>query len=152
MRVVADTNVVVSGLLWRGPSRSILDAARAGTINLFTSAVLLSELEEVLGRDKFAARIMAAALTPRLLTLGYAALASLTKPTPIQPVVLDDPDDDFVLACALSAKAEVIVSGDNHLQKLKEHDGIAILSASEFLAQQSQLRSATAPSREEEES
>lgn len=147
MRVVVDTNVVVSGLLWRGPSRSVLDAARAGTVSLFTSAVLLSELEEVLGRVKFATRITAVGLTPRLLTLGYAALASLTKPSPIQPVILDDPDDDFVLACALSAKAEVIVSGDNHLRKLREHEGIAILSASEFLSRLSKSESAIAPSK-----
>jgi uncharacterized protein len=85
-------------MLWRGPSRSILDAAHAGTINLFTSAVLLSELEEVLGRDKFAPRIKSVGLTARGLTLDYAALATLVKPEPIQPIVLADPDDDFVLA------------------------------------------------------
>jgi predicted nucleic acid-binding protein len=43
MKVVADTNVVVSGLLWHGPSRQVLDAARAGSIQLFTTAVLLAE-------------------------------------------------------------------------------------------------------------
>ncbi len=53
MRVVADTNVVVSGLLWYGPSRRILDLARAGTLELFTSAELLGELRDVLGRPNF---------------------------------------------------------------------------------------------------
>jgi len=48
MRVVADTNIVVSGLLWKGNPRRLLDAARDGTIDLFTSAVLLTELEDVL--------------------------------------------------------------------------------------------------------
>jgi putative PIN family toxin of toxin-antitoxin system len=47
MRVVADTNVVVSGLLWHGPSRQLLNAARQGTVELFTSGVLLAELDEV---------------------------------------------------------------------------------------------------------
>ncbi len=142
MRVVADTNIVVSGLLWSGPSRSVLDAARAGTIKLFTSAVLLSELEEVLSRKKLANRIAAVGLTPRGLTLGYAALASLTKPQHIQPVVLNDPDDDFVVACALTAKAEVIVSGDSHLRKLREYKGIEILSATELLSRLSLIKSA----------
>lgn len=57
MRVVADTNVVVSGLLWHGPSRRILDLARAGTFELFTSTELLSELRDVLERPKFASRL-----------------------------------------------------------------------------------------------
>jgi len=55
MQVVADTNIVVSGLLWRGNPRQILDAARDGIIGLFTSAMLLEELEDVLSREKFAA-------------------------------------------------------------------------------------------------
>ena len=147
MRVVADTNVVVSGLLWRGPSRSILDAARTGTINLFTSAVLLSELEDVLGRDKFAKRIRGVGLTARGLALDYAALVMLVKPEPIQPTVLADPDDDFVIACALTAKAECIVSGDRHLRDLREHEGIQILSASECLSRIS--KPGALPTREE---
>ena len=47
MRVVADTNTIVSGLLWHGPPRRILDAARAGSPELFTSLELLTELEDV---------------------------------------------------------------------------------------------------------
>ena len=47
MRVVADTNIVVSGLLWRGSPRRVLDAARDSVIELFTSAELLAELEGV---------------------------------------------------------------------------------------------------------
>lgn len=56
MRVVADTNVVVSGLLWQGPSRWLLDAARQGTLDLFTSGTLLAELEDILRRDRFVMR------------------------------------------------------------------------------------------------
>jgi putative PIN family toxin of toxin-antitoxin system len=146
MRVVADTNVVVSGLRWHGPSRSVLEATRSGTIKLFTSAVFLCELEDVLSREKFAARIAGVGLTPRELTMGYAALASLTKPVPIQPVIPDDPDDDFVLACALAANAEIIVSGDSHLRKLGKYKGINILSAVELLS-----RITTAPGSKESE-
>src|SRR5207302_11167570 len=104
------------------------------------------ELEDVLGREKFATRIAGVGPTPRELTMGYAALASLTKPVPIQPVVLDDPDDDFVLACALAANAEIIVSGDSHLRKLGEYKGINILSAVELLS-----RITNAPSSKEAE-
>jgi len=133
MRVVADTNTVISGLLWSGTPRRVLDAARAGTIELFTSAVLLAELEDVLSREKFAQRLALVGLTPRDLVLGYAALALLVDPAAIDPVVVADPDDDFVLACAVAADAEIIVSGDSHLLNLKKYQSIHILTAAELL-------------------
>jgi predicted nucleic acid-binding protein len=68
------------------------------------------------------------------LVLGYAALATIVEPAAIDPVVLDDPDDDDVLACAIAIGAEVIVSGDGHLLDLEEYQGIPILSAAELLA------------------
>jgi putative PIN family toxin of toxin-antitoxin system len=133
MRVVADTNTVVSGLLWHGPPRKIFDAARKGEFELFTSVALLTELEEVLGREKFAKRLAIADVTPRELVLGYAALAAPVTPLAIPAVILDDPDDDAVLACALAAQAEVIVSGDSHLLSLKNYQGIDILTAPKLL-------------------
>lgn len=77
MRAVADTNTVVSGLLWPGNPRRVLDAARTGALQLYTSAVLLAELDEVLQRPKFAQRLALAGVTARTLVLGYAALARL---------------------------------------------------------------------------
>lgn len=133
MRVVADTNVIVSGLLWRGKPRRVLDAARDGIIELFTSATLLEELEDVLSRQKFVSRLAAAQVTPRELFLGYAALATVVEATAIEPVILADPDDDAVLACALTAQCEIITSGDNHLLDLKKYKEIRILTAAELL-------------------
>jgi uncharacterized protein len=135
MRVVADTNVVVSGLLWQGPSRLVLDAARAGTLALFTTAVLLAELEDVLGREKFAKRLASVGITPHDLVLGYAALASVIEPATVEPVVFADPNDDAVIACAVAAQGEVIVSGDNHLLDLKRYQDIRILTVAELVAE-----------------
>jgi putative PIN family toxin of toxin-antitoxin system len=135
MRVVADTNIVVSGLLWRGNPRLVLDAAREGTIDLFTSAILLTELEDVLSREKFASRLASVSVTPHDLVLGYAALASIIEPATIEPVILADPDDDAVFACALAAQGEIIVSGDSHLLDLKQYQGIRILTAAKLMAE-----------------
>jgi putative PIN family toxin of toxin-antitoxin system len=132
MRVVADTNVVVSGLLWRGNPRRVLDAARDGIIELFTSIALLEELEDVLSREKFAPRLEAAEVTARELVLGYAALAAVVEAPPIEPVILADPDDDAVLACALAARCEVVASGDNHLVDLRQYKEVRILTASQL--------------------
>lgn len=133
MLVVADTNTVISGLLWQGAPRQILDAARYNIIELFTSVALLTEMEEVLHREKFARRLSLANLTPHELVLGYASLATVVRPAVIMPVVLADPDDDAVLSCAVAACAEVIVSGDSHLLNLKGYQGIHILTAGEVV-------------------
>ena len=134
-RIVPDTNIVVSGLLWRGNPRRILDAARDGIIELYTSSVLIEELEDVLRREKFARRLAAANVTVQDLVSGYSALSTVIEAEPIKPVILADPDDDAVLACALAADAKVIVSGDSDLLDLKEHKEIRILTATEFLAE-----------------
>ena len=133
MNVVLDTNTVVSGSLWSGAPRQVLDLARSGVVTLFTSPELLAELADVLRRKKFATRLEQAGITADELVYGYAAVARTIRPAKIAPVILDDPDDDKVLACAKTAKAEVITSGDNHLLKLKEYEGIHILSVNKFL-------------------
>ena len=134
MRAVVDTNVVVSGLLWSGPPRQILDRARLGAIELFTSPSLLLELEEVLNREKFARRLKLVGSDPRELFLGYSALAHVVFPEEVTPVIERDPDDDAVLACAIAAQAEVIISGDRHLLDLGRFQAIRIVNSSEFLA------------------
>lgn len=128
MRAVADSNVVVSGLLWRGPSRALLDLAREGRIELFTSLELLGELLDVLGRPKFQPRLQLAAVAPIDLVVGYASLATRIHTREREPVIAEDPDDDAVLACALAAEADVIISGDRHLLALEVYRGITILT------------------------
>jgi hypothetical protein len=64
---------------------------------------------------------------------GYGELAQLVRPASIAPVVLADPEDDHVLACAVAAQADLIVSGDSHLLNLKTYQGIPIVNALEAL-------------------
>lgn len=134
-KVVPDTNTVVSGLLWQGAPHEVLALARAGEITLYTSPTLLAELRDVLKRPKFIARLKKVGTTPKKLSLEFAALAKLTHPSSIEPVILADPDDDAILACALSADAQIITSGDSHLLALKTYRGISILTAHAFLDQ-----------------
>ncbi len=112
----------------------MLDAARAGLIELYTSAPLVGELADVLGRPKLARRLALAEVAPQSLVVGYALLAQLIVPTTMGPVVEADPDDDAVLACAVAARAEAIVSGDRHLLDLESYQGIPILTASDLIA------------------
>ena len=139
MRVIADSNVIISGLCWHGAPRAILNAAREDRITLFTSYSLLAELEEVLDRQKFSQRLAAVNTSAHELVLGFASLAHVIVPAPITPVVIDDPDDDAVVACALAADAEFIVSGDRHLLALRQYQGIEIVNAGEFVITLSRL-------------
>jgi putative PIN family toxin of toxin-antitoxin system len=135
MNVVLDTNTVISGLFWKGAPRQILDLARSGSITLFTSPELLAELADVIGRKKFVQRMVQAQVTVNELVFGYAALERAIHPAKIKPVILADPDDDKVLACAIAAKATLIVSGDGHLLDLKEYKTIKIIPVNELLMQ-----------------
>jgi putative PIN family toxin of toxin-antitoxin system len=133
VRAVADTNTVVSALLWGGAPAEILIAARQRRLALFTSAVLIAELEEVLVRDKFAERISRIGMTVPDLLAGYRALAQFVRPTAIAPISRD-PDDDHVLACAFAGDAKLIVTRDKDLLTLDPLRDIRILSAREALA------------------
>jgi putative PIN family toxin of toxin-antitoxin system len=118
-----------------GPAaRHILDAARAGRITLFTTPVLLAELQDVLSRPKLARRLASAGVAASTLVVGFAALAVLVRPANLPPVILVDPDDDAVLACAIAAQAQAIVSGDSHLLQLGQYQGIPVWTPAQLLA------------------
>jgi len=132
LRLVLDTNVVVAGLLWNGPPRHLLEAAIAGEVELFSSAVLLDELAHTLGHAKFAGRIEAFGTHITALVAQYTALVSLVAPAGVPRIVANDADDDHVIAAAVAARAELIVTGDRkHLLPIGSHQGIAIVTARE---------------------
>jgi uncharacterized protein len=120
VHIVLDTNVIVSGILSAtGASRAILDLARRGQVNIMTSEVLLEELEDVLGR--FMPRAAAAEIR-----VAIEELAIIVEPEHV-PEVARDRDDDHVLAAAVAAGANSIVTRDRDLLILDSYDGIEIL-------------------------
>ncbi len=131
MRLVLDTNTAISGLLWHGTPGKLIDAARAKSVLLCTSAMLLAELRSVLMREKFAKQLETRRLNAIEVFDGYAALTTIIVPAIIHPTVVNDPPDDAVLACALAAKADLIVSGDRDLLMLKSFREIPIVTAAE---------------------
>lgn len=132
MRLVLDTNVVASAVLWGGVPRMLLQAGRENRVELFTSAALLAELTDILGRRKFDKKIAASTLTVDQLVDRYAALAALVRPTPT-PRIAPDPDDDMVIGAALAAKADWVVTGDKPLLSVAQYQGVRIVSVSKAL-------------------
>jgi putative PIN family toxin of toxin-antitoxin system len=126
--MVVDVNTLVSAFLWHGVPLQILMLAEAGQITLFTSADLLLELDEVLHRTKFAKRVHATGRTVTQILRDYKTLATSVKPHILKQQICRDADDDAVLACALAARADIIVSGDKDLLALHPFRDIPILS------------------------
>ncbi len=133
IRIVPDTNVIVSAFFWGGPPREILVASQNKRCQIVTSETLLAELLDVISRPKFADRLTIIGQTPTGLMNLYRALAEIVEPAKIQPIIVDDPDDDVLIACALGGSAEVIVSGDRHLRELGEYQGITVQTVRQFL-------------------
>jgi len=134
VRAVIDNNLLVSGLLWGDKPGRILAAAADGQVQLLLSDQLLSELAEVLRRRKFAPRLALKGLTPETaLTTVQTAARVVPAPAIPLPASLRDPDDLAVLACALAAEAEVIITGDKDLLVLGSFREIPIIDAAEAL-------------------
>ena len=131
--MLLDTNVVVSALLWRGTPYRLLAAIRErGDVQLVASMALLDEFADVLARPFAAQRLAMIGRTVRDVVADYVALVELVEPANVPRVVLGDVDDDQVIAAAVAARVDLIVSGDRrHLLPIGSHDGIAIVDAGE---------------------
>ena len=133
--VVLDTNVLASGVLGFDRTNSVpgmlLRRWRAGTFTLVVSEHILAELVRTFANPFFTSRLSTQQVE--------VALATLRAGTVIQPIttrvasVATHPQDDLVLATALSAGAGYVVTGDKHLQGLGRHRNVAILSPRQFL-------------------
>jgi putative PIN family toxin of toxin-antitoxin system len=132
IRLVLDTNVVASALLWGGMPRQLLQAGRDKRVELFTSTALLAELTDILGRRKFEPKVSASLLSADQLVDRYAELAAMVRPASISGIT-PDPDDDVVIGTALAARANLIVTGDRSFLSVIEHLGIRVVGVREAL-------------------
>jgi putative PIN family toxin of toxin-antitoxin system len=135
VRVVADTNVLVSGLLWPGLPAHFLDAALRREFHLLTSEELLAELEDVLSRAHLEPRLRVRGRTVAEVMIKQRVLATLVAPAEIAPPAqLRDLKDLPVLRCAVGGQAQTIVTGDKDLLVLGEFQAVVITTPRIFLA------------------
>lgn len=134
VRIVLDTNVVLSVLLWRGTPHRLIEAVRVHrSAQLFTSAILLAELVDVLSRPMAAKRMALIGRGLQDVLADYTIVADVVTPLAIPSVIAADPDDDHVIAAAVASNADLVISGDRHLFVLGTHRGIRIISPAEAL-------------------
>lgn len=129
MKAVLDTNVLVSAVLFGGKSREILELGISGKITIAISQDILKELAGVLVGKKFRAPV---SFVQRVLH-ELSEIAEIIVVTEPITVIKNDPPDNRVLECAMSAGAQYIVSGDNDLLSLGHFKEIKIRSPNDFL-------------------
>ena len=132
VRVVLDANVCISALLWIGTPNQILRSVEAGDLAMVASGSMIDEIHNALMRPKFAKRIKDLSSSVSELMESLLGIVEVIQDPIVKPIIRDDPDDDKVLACAVTTRASCIVSGDTHILALKKYQDIPIFTAKEF--------------------
>lgn len=135
VRVVFDTNVLVSAIGFGGKPWECLVVAFIGEVEMVTAEAAIDEFERVLGYDRLPFSETERERYPALIRDE----ATLVDPSQSFEVIADDPDDDLFLEIAVEADAECIVSGDPHLTDLGQFRGIDIVTPSTFLDQSNEV-------------
>lgn len=129
LRVVLDTNVLISAILFGGKPRQVLEKAISREIQLCISESILEELQGVLLRPKFD-------YTPEAVQIILTEIISISdfvNPLKTLRVVSEDAEDNRILECAVEAEANFLITGDIHLLRLRRYRGVKILSPGAFL-------------------
>jgi putative PIN family toxin of toxin-antitoxin system len=133
MRVVLDTNVLVSAFLFGGTPLELVSLAESSVFELVTSEEALAELADVLHRPAFRRRFHTLGFTPLDVVERYRELATLSE-LGASPGICEDPDDDRFVALAMASEADVIVSGDQHLLACSDASPVPVVTPAQLLA------------------
>ncbi len=128
IRIVLDTNVIVSALVFGGVPRGVLELVESGQCELFYSAPIQTEVRRVLAEKFGWPQAMLQQALPVLWGMG-----TMVSPRTTLNAVPADPDDNRILECAVEARAQAIVSGDHHLLALQNYKSMPIVTPRQFL-------------------
>jgi len=134
IKLVLDTNVFVSGFLWEGNEAELIRKIERKDAMNFISPEILSEIEDVISRDKFKGllakhNLAADEIVEKIISLSHIVIGRKLE----ENIVKSDPEDNKILACAVSCDADYIVTGDKHLLELKKYENVKIVTAKEFV-------------------
>lgn len=132
LSAVMDTNVLVSGVLWRGTPFKLLKWAEKDSLIIYSSLDIMSEVYRVLHYAKFQEYIVNQSSSPGELFTKIASLCRIIHVDEVVKGVCTDKEDEKFLSCALAGDVGVLVSGDKHLLDLMEYQSVRIVSAQKF--------------------
>ena len=128
MKIVIDTNVVISGIFFNGKPRRVIESVCDAELEAYASPEIIEEYKDIV--DRIIGRGEGSFNSDGFIKF----IADLTLIEPHTSVsVCRDPDDDKFINCAVDAKALYIVSGDDDLLDIKEYEGIEIINAADFV-------------------
>jgi uncharacterized protein len=136
MRVVIDTNVWISGLLWKGAPWKILRLVDALQIKTWATASMLKELENTLAYPRLQPRLLELKLEIADLLAYVVDSIILIELDRVEAIVKADPDDDVFVNCADAVSAQYLISGNKHLLNLKQWRSVLMVSPQDFLARE----------------
>jgi len=130
VRVVIDTNILISAIFWPGKPKQLLNQVRRGDITFLTSQALLTELKAVLTREDKPFKLSEE--EARRVLRSISGIAEIVQPHSSVTRCRDE-TDNRVLECALDGRADWIITGDTHLLELRSFEGIKITTVADFL-------------------
>jgi putative PIN family toxin of toxin-antitoxin system len=134
MIVVLDTNVIISAFVSpSGPPAAIIDHWESDGFEVVTSRPLLEELERVLQYSRVQKYLTKSPREINRIVNRFKTAATVVEPQEKLTVIEQDPDDNRVLECAVAGMASYIISGNEHLLRIKKFSGIVILKPATFL-------------------
>jgi len=134
LRIVVDTNILVSAALKRGGNPdTLLRRWIAGDFLIVTCPTAIAELSDVLNRPRIREKYHLTDQDIQDFVRQFSRQAILVPGTSVSGIVLPDPKDDMFISCAVEGRARYIISGDHHLQELRRHGRIRIRTVARFL-------------------
>src|SRR3989338_4519520 len=133
IKVVFDSNILVSATFWTGDSFTVLNQADKGVIKNFLSKEIEEEYRRVITSEEIIEKQERLRLNMQEIVERVIITSMIVIPKRKITAVNDDPDDDKIIECAVEGKVDYIITQDNHLLKLKDFEGIRIVTPKEFL-------------------
>jgi len=132
-KIVLDTNTWISALIWGGKPATIIKAAEQGTINIFITEPLIEEINQVLKYPKIKKIYHPQTTHQQLIEQILKNTKFVETTTAKLEVIKEHPADNKIIECAVSAKADYIISGDKHILNIITYKKTQILTANDFI-------------------
>lgn len=132
-RLTLDTNILISGTFWTGASFKILERIDKKLDESILSKEILSEYERIIKSNEIIEKVENKDLIISKISQKVIISSKIVEPKEKLCIVKDDPDDNMILECAKEGKVDYIISNDKHLLKIKEFEGIKIITPDNYL-------------------